>query len=187
MFTKKEPSAAAAPEMIEAPVSEEDFDAPPLKPFSRKGSHAPAKPPTGVGAQPDAPRRPPEIPGGPRRVERARAIDSSSDSKRLIVGRDICLKGEITECGKLVVEGQAEVTLPCARLIEVAPSGVFRGDATVDEADISGRFEGELIAKDRLIVRAGGRINGTVRYGKILIEQGGEVSGDMQTLQPDDV
>ena len=72
--------------------------------------------------------------------------------------------------------------MPHARIIEVAPSGFFKGSADVEEADISGRFEGDLIARDRLVVRAGGLINGTIRYGRIVIESGGEISGDMQAL-----
>lgn len=159
-----------------------DLSAPPLKPFSRKGSHAP-KPPSATGIQTDMHRRPPEMPATARRIDRARTLDTGGDQKRLIVGRDISLTGEITSCDRLIVEGQVEVTLPSARLIEVAPTGVFKGNADVEEADISGRFEGELIARGRLVVRAGGRVQGKIRYGRIVIEQGGEISGDMQTLE----
>ncbi|NQV99050.1 MAG: polymer-forming cytoskeletal protein [Rhodospirillales bacterium] len=158
-----------------------DMAAPPLKPFSRKGSHAASKPPTSASYQPEVPRRVPDIAGvSPRRMERP--IGGDGDSKRLVVGRDIRLSGEITACDKLVVEGHVEVSLPGARVIEISQSGYFKGTADVEEADISGRFEGELIARDRLVVRAGGRISGTIRYGRIVIESGGEISGDMQTL-----
>jgi len=158
-----------------------DMAAPPLKPFSRKGSHGPSKPPTATSFQPEAPRRVPDIPGGPaRRTERT--MGGESESRRLVVGRDIRLTGEITTCDKLVVEGHVEVTLPGAGIIEIAPSGFFKGRAEVQEADISGRFEGDLIAHERLIVRAGGRITGTIRYGNIVIESGGAISGDMQTI-----
>ena len=158
--------------------------APPLKPFSKKGSHAPAKPPTATSFQPEVPRRVPDIPGAaPRRVDRPRgAVGAEPDSSRLVVGRDISLNGEITACEKLVVEGRVEAVLSNARVIEVAPTGFFKGSAEVEEADISGRYEGDLVARERLVVRAGGHIKGKVRYGRIVIESGGEVSGDMQTL-----
>lgn len=159
----------------------DDISAPPLKPFSKKGSHVPAKPPSTATFANEPPRRVAPIPTVPRRIERSRVGDS--DSKRLFVGRDIRLAGEITSCEKLVVEGRVEATLSNARIIEVAPTGFFRGNATVEEADISGRFEGELIATDKLTVRAGGQISGSIRYGKIVIESGGEISGDMQTLE----
>lgn len=160
---------------------DDDMSAPPLKPFSKRGTHQPPKPPSKSTFHPDVPRRTVDIPGAPRRVERPRPGDA--ESKRLTVGRDICLSGEITSCDKLIVEGRVEATLTDARAIEVTATGLFKGAAQVEEADISGRYEGELIAHDRLIVRAGGLISGSVRYGRIIIESGGQVSGDMQALE----
>ena len=182
MFQRKKPEPVKTEKETAVDGPMDDISSPPLKPFSRKGSHVPAKPPSPTSFHPDAPRRSiPDIPGvPPRRLDRPLSADA--DSKRLVIGRDICLNGEITACDKLVVEGRAEVVLTDAGAIEVAPGGFFKGTATVDEADISGRFEGELIARDRLIVRSGGRISGAIRYGRIVIESGGEISGDMQTL-----
>ena len=182
MFRKKkdESPQAEGPSMSESGSG--NLSAPPLKPFSRKGTHTPAKPPTSPTFHPEIPRRaPPEIPGvAARRPDRDNA--GNDDTKRLVIARDVCISGEITSCDRLIVEGRLEVSLPHARIIEVAPSGFFKGSADVEEADISGRFEGELIARDRLVVRAGGRINGTIRYGRIVIESGGEISGEMQAL-----
>ena len=173
MFGKKKEDAATT-------NKKEQIAAIPLKPFSRKGFHVASKPPTSASDQPSAPRRIPDIAGvSPRRMERPMG---DGDGKRLVVGRDIRLSGEITACDKLVVEGHIEVRLKDARVIEVSQTGYFKGNADVEEADISGNFEGELIARDRLVVRSGGRISGTIRYGRIVIESGGEISGDMQTL-----
>ena len=132
----------------------------------------------------EAARRMPDIPGAVRRIDRGRGMES--ESKKLTVGRDICLKGEITSCDKLVVEGQVEATMEDARIVEVSRTGVFKGAVTVDEADISGRFEGELTVREQLTVRAGGKVAGSIRYGKIVIESGGEISGDMKSLVSDD-
>jgi len=162
----------------------DDVTAPPLKPFSKKGSHAPAKPPSRpVNYHPEVPRRVADIPGMARRPEGHRSPDA--DARRLVVGREISLSGEITSCDKLVVEGHVEATIPDSRSLEVSATGLFRGRAEVDEADIAGRFEGELIARERLAVRAGGKVSGTIRYGRIVIESGGEISGDMRTLDSD--
>ncbi len=161
----------------------DDQAAPPLKPFSRKGSHTPPKKPA-TTFRPEIARGPITIPGVSRRIEHGRP--GESESRKLTVGRDICLAGEITSCDKLVVEGRVEVHLSDARVIEIAPSGFFKGSAEVELADVSGRFDGELIARDKLIVRNGGRIKGSIRYGSIVIESGGEISGDMRTLEADD-
>lgn len=104
---------------------------------------------------------------------------SSPEGKKLIVGREIELSGNISSCDKLVVEGRVEAELSDCRQIEIASSGVFKGSAAIDMAEISGNFEGNLTARDILIVRSTGRITGTVRFGKLEIERGGEVVGDI--------
>jgi hypothetical protein len=53
--------------------------------------------------RPEIPRRVPEIPGAPRPALGSMDTD---DTKKLIVGREICLNGEITACVKLVDEGR---------------------------------------------------------------------------------
>jgi cytoskeletal protein CcmA (bactofilin family) len=154
---------------------------PPLKPFSTLGSHSPSKSaPSPGNAHTNVPRQVSEIPSRPGRNDRGRP--GQREGNKLTVGRDIRLKGEIAACDKLVVEGRVEASLTDARVIDVTPTGYYKGDAQVDEADISGHFEGQLIARDKLTVRANGRISGSIRYGSIVIESGGEISGDMQTL-----
>jgi cytoskeletal protein CcmA (bactofilin family) len=153
------------------------IEAPPLKPFSRKGTHTPPSKPSG-SFRAEIPRRVVEIPGTPRRNG---GVDD--DANKLTVGRNIKLHGEITSCEKLVVEGRVEASISDARVIEIAPSGYFKGNADVREADISGHFEGSLTAHEKLVIRKGGRVTGSVRYGRIVIESGGEISGDMASLE----
>jgi cytoskeletal protein CcmA (bactofilin family) len=181
MFGRNKDKGASGDNANEFQRNEEN--APPLKPFSRKGSHVPARPPVRATFHPDIPRRDSDMPSSPSRAERVRSTDT--ESRKLTVGREICLKGEITACDKLIVEGQVEISLSNARAIDVAPSGLFKGNAEVDEADISGEFEGELVARDKLTVRSSGKISGSIRYGRIIIESGGQIFGDMKALEPE--
>ncbi|ENO87740.1 bactofilin family protein [Thauera linaloolentis] len=106
----------------------------------------------------------------------------ASGGSRLIVGPDVKLKGaEILDCDTLVVEGRVEATMD-SRVIRIAENGAYEGTVGIDVAEIHGRFEGELTARQQLIIHATGRVSGKIRYGKILIEEGGEVSGDVQSL-----
>ena len=172
MFEKKNSDPSESGSRTE--TDESAMGPPPLKPFTKRGSHTPTMPPAASTYRSEI---------APRRVERSR-VTGEGETKKLTVGRDIQLKGEITSCDKLVVEGRVEASLSDARAIEVAPTGYFKGDAQVDEADISGHYEGHLVARHKLTVRANGRVTGSIRYGRIVIESGGEISGDMQTLGP---
>jgi cytoskeletal protein CcmA (bactofilin family) len=103
-----------------------------------------------------------------------------ADEKKLTVGPEIVLSGQITSCDRLVVEGRVEASLTDSRAIEIADTGFFKGTAEIDSAVIGGRFEGTLTVRERLTIRSTGRIQGKIRYGQIEIEPGGEISGEVQ-------
>ena len=108
-------------------------------------------------------------------------VDTSSGS-RLIVGPDVKLRGaEIQDCDTLVVEGRVEATMD-SRVIQIAENGAFSGKVGIDVAEVFGQFDGELTARSQLIIHSSGRVSGKIRYGKIFIEEGGEVSGDIASL-----
>src|SRR5215213_8142712 len=105
-------------------------------------------------------------------------VVSDEAGKRLIVGQGISLSGEITACDRLVVDGSVQVTLNQTRAIEITESGRFtNGKAEVEEAEISGVYEGDLTVRNRLLIRSTGQVKGTVRYGEIEVERGGRLSG----------
>lgn len=102
------------------------------------------------------------------------------EGKTLVVGREISLNGKIAACDKLVVEGSVEADLECCRQLDISPTGYFKGSAEIEEAEISGRFEGRLVSSKRLRVRATARITGSIEYAQIEIEPGGIISGDVR-------
>ena len=104
----------------------------------------------------------------------------SEGGSRLIVGPNIKLKGvEITDCDTLVVEGTVEATMD-SRVIQIMANGAFKGSADIDIAEIHGQFDGNLTVRDKLVIFSQGKVNGTIRYGKVIIEEGGQLSGDVQ-------
>jgi len=105
---------------------------------------------------------------------------------KLFVGVNIKLKGvEITDCDVLVIEGQVEATVH-SKAMEIAKPGTLKGNAQIDIAEIHGEFVGELTARTRLVVHGTGRISGTIRYGKLVIAEGGEITGDVKRLESSD-
>lgn len=96
----------------------------------------------------------------------------------LTVGRDIKFKGEVKDCDALVVEGNIEAATK-SRLLRIAETGVFVGEAEIETAEISGRFEGKLKATQRLLIRSTGQVSGNIQYSEICIEAGGQLSGDV--------
>jgi len=116
----------------------------------------------------------------PRTDQAVHLPDNAVEPKKLIIGPGITLSGEINACERLVVEGSVQANLQDCRQMTITETGLFDGNATIDEAEVHGRFEGDLVVRNRLFIRATGRVSGTVSYGQIEIEAGGRISGSIQ-------
>ncbi len=88
---------------------------------------------------------------------------------------------EISDCDVLIVEGHVEATIN-SKAMQIAKPGTMKGVAVIDIAEIDGEFSGELTAHAKLIVRGTGRVSGKIRYGRLIVAEGGEISGDVQRI-----
>ncbi len=107
---------------------------------------------------------------------------SVAPGSKLFVGVNIKLKGvEISDCDNLVIEGQVEATVH-SKTMQIGKPGTLKGTALIDVAEVHGEFSGELTARTRLVVHGTGRVSGTIRYGKLIVAEGGELNGDVKRL-----
>ncbi|MGF7174487.1 bactofilin family protein [Azospirillum doebereinerae] len=194
--------ASSLPSMA-GPGARSPFPDPTSSPKGSEMNSSSPKPPTapsipGAGFKTDVPRRVVDTPGlTPRQpgglappssplgatapaAPVAPAMPTLPEQRRLTVGRDISLSGEIGSCDVLVVEGTVEAKLRNGRSIEIADGGLFKGSVEIEEADIGGRFEGDIAVRGRLTVRSTGKITGSIKYGELAVEAGGQLSGDIQ-------
>jgi cytoskeletal protein CcmA (bactofilin family) len=148
------------------------------------------KPPEHTDQKPLKPTEPfwktAELPGTadlsstPHAAERQpRSSESEADVRTLIIGPGVSVKGEITSCNRLIVEGKIEAKLADCPNVIIKEGGVFNGESTTEDADVQGCFDGKLVARKRLLVRATGRVSGNISYGELEIERGGKISGEI--------
>jgi cytoskeletal protein CcmA (bactofilin family) len=154
-------------------------------PYKRMQEALSPAPPAPQASKPELPKQEMPKAESPRTdaTLNAKPADKAEESvSKLIVGPDIKLKGaEITDCNTLVVEGRVEAAME-SRSLQIAEIGEFVGKAGVDMAEIRGRFDGDLTVRKQLVIRATGHVSGTIRYGKLSIEEGGELSGDIGAI-----
>lgn len=167
----REPSVAAAG----APDAPMPFPRTAAQPAPTFGASGIPKP----GAAPVPPRAAPMAPSV-RDRQPSESDMKKTEEKKLTVGPEIVLSGQITSCDRLIVEGKVEATLSDSRAVEIAEAGLFKGTAEIDHAVIAGRFEGTLTVRERLTIKSTGRVQGKIRYGQIEIEPGGEIAGEVQ-------
>lgn len=113
-------------------------------------------------------------------AQAANAVASAKEGgSKLTVGPNIKLKGvEITDCDTLIVEGLVEATMD-SRVMQIAEQGAFKGSAEIDIAEIHGLFDGSLTVREKLVIHSTGKVTGKIRYSKIVIEEGGQLSGEV--------
>jgi cytoskeletal protein CcmA (bactofilin family) len=111
------------------------------------------------------------------------ARQQPTEPRTMLVGQGITISGDISSCNRLVIEGSLEAKLHDCRQVEIAEHGTFKGNASVEQCDVSGQFEGELVVKNRLLIRATGHVSGTITYAQIEIERGGKLSGTVRTQE----
>lgn len=110
----------------------------------------------------------------------ANTVPVQEGEAKLTVGPNIKLKGvEITDCDTLVVEGSVEATMD-SRMIQISERGSFKGSAEIDVAEIRGSFDGNLTVRQKLVIYSTGKVTGRIRYGKVVIEEGGQLSGEIE-------
>lgn len=122
---------------------------------------------------------------GRRRMEKRRPAPEpmhGNDERKLTVGKGLSLSGEIAACDVLVVEGKVEAKLSDGQMLEITETGQFTGAVEIQNADIAGRYDGDLTVHGRLTIRGTGRISGIVKYGELEVNAGGQIIGEMQAV-----
>jgi cytoskeletal protein CcmA (bactofilin family) len=168
----------------------------PLKPALYEAPGRLAQPAPGTATQasfPTAPRENLPIAGSAPQGEMpnptATAVPApkpQSAGGKLSIGVNIKVKGvEISDCDVMVIEGHVEATVH-SQVMEIAKPGTLMGTAMIDVAEIHGDFSGELTARTRLVVHGTGRVSGIIRYGKLVVAEGGELNGDVRQLDAAD-
>ena len=140
--------------------------------------------PTAVPNMPIAPPRPgggigPGLQAPPRPIG---PVAEAGERRTLVVGRGISLHGTINDAERLVVEGTVEATMIRANELSVIHGGVFKGEIEVDEAEIAGTIDGVITARKSLVVRASGSVLGRARCRRLQVEDGGQLTGQIEML-----
>jgi len=112
----------------------------------------------------------------------AQNASNTSNGRKLVIGQGITMSGEIESCEHLIVEGTIEATLKGASVLDVYESGAFLGTVEIEEANIAGRFEGDITVKGRLTIEATGEVVGSIAYKELSMEAGAVIDGSISPI-----
>lgn len=132
----------------------------------------------------------PPFPAGPTPAPQSVAPQRSgsppgrqpAERRTLVVGKGITVQGSIQDAERLVIEGVFESSMINAIELSVALGGLFRGEAQVEDAEVAGVIDGTVVARGNLVIRASGRVIGTARCRRLQVEDGGQISGQIEMI-----
>lgn len=101
----------------------------------------------------------------------------------VIINSDTVLKGEIRNCRRLEVHGYVEGGVE-AEAVHVHKDGKLFGTIKSDTADVHGTLQGEASIKNLMNIHTSGSVIGNVRYGRLAMEPGAELSAEVRNVPP---
>lgn len=110
-------------------------------------------------------------------------VVQAEEHRRLAVGRDIKLTGEISNCEHLMIEGTVDAKTLQTQRFDIFEGGAFNGSAEVKDATIAGRFDGKLVVTGRLSIKSTAVVKGEISYGALEIEAGSRIEASI-TARP---
>jgi cytoskeletal protein CcmA (bactofilin family) len=96
-----------------------------------------------------------------------------------IIGSTIVIDGEISGDEDLVIQGTVKGKISLKESLYVESSGVVEADIDVQNVDIGGKVTGNIVASDKVELKADCRVVGDVRAPRILIADGASFKGNV--------
>ncbi|HVX00488.1 MAG TPA: polymer-forming cytoskeletal protein [Candidatus Babeliaceae bacterium] len=100
-------------------------------------------------------------------------------------GPEMAIGASVTVIGKIVfqreihIEGVFEGEFEGNGKIIIGPEGFVKADIDVQEAEISGKVEGNITVKHRLILRGNAEVKGNITAPRLTVDEGVSIIGQV--------
>ena len=102
-----------------------------------------------------------------------------SDAVISIIGPGMTIVGDCESDGTIRVEGTVKGSIKAGKAVVIGKQGAVSGDIMTQDAVISGRVEGKLVAASRLELQATSQIDGEVHTRRMQLEEGAVLNGNV--------
>ncbi len=118
----------------------------------------------------------------PERVEPI-TLTSASTCNQSTIGKGWVIKGEITGTESVFIDGCVEgtINLP-GNLVTLGPNSQVTATISARNVVVRGSVQGEVVASNRLEIRAEGAVTGTVNAARLCIEEGAFINCGVNNL-----
>lgn len=90
------------------------------------------------------------------------------------------VEGDIRSVSDIRIDGSIKGSLVCEAKLIIGPSGSVEGEVKCKNAVVEGKFEGDLTVTELLTLKESARVNGKIRYHKLVVQPGAALVGDVR-------
>lgn len=109
------------------------------------------------------------------KFEEKKEVNSKSS---LMIGEGVTITGSIKANNEVNIQGTIDGDIEC-NSVTINKSGNVKGKIKTETMTVEGKAEGEMKINDVLNIKSQGNVNGKIFYGKIQIDEGGKLSGEI--------
>jgi len=92
--------------------------------------------------------------------------------ERNVIAKNTTIVGDIKSEGDFRIDGTLEGTLKTNGRVIIGLEGFIKGNVEATNADIEGKFSGQLVVSKTLTMKTTANISGDVTVGKLSVEPG---------------
>jgi len=102
------------------------------------------------------------------------------------LSRSLTVTGEISADEDLIIDGTVKGTIRVpGHAIVIGPAAEIKADVLARHIDIHGRVDSSVVASERAVLRNGSHVSGRVVAPRLLVEEGAEINGQLDTRNAD--
>ncbi|MBN9247952.1 MAG: polymer-forming cytoskeletal protein, partial [Hyphomicrobium sp.] len=101
----------------------------------------------------------------------------------LIIGEGAVLKGEVKDGRKVEIWGYVEGKVSASEVL-VQEGGQLFGTVNSSTAEIRGQVQGDVRVQQLIQIKSTGHAAGKIKYGRLSMEEGGELSAHVRNIPP---
>lgn len=94
------------------------------------------------------------------------------------------LKGEIHSQEELYFDGELEGLIEVQERLTIGPNGKVKASVKAGDLVVRGSLQGDVQARDRIVIMNGASLVGDVKTAGIVIEDGAYFKGGIDILRP---
>jgi len=92
--------------------------------------------------------------------------------ERNVVGKNTSIVGDIISDGDFRIDGKLEGSLKTSGKVIIGIDGFVKGKITSSNADVEGKFSGEMTLEETLTIKSTAQISGDIVIGRLSVEPG---------------